>query len=138
MGALRPVLETRLRPNVRSGAEGALTPMTGIDHIHLHVKDVARAARFYRDVFGAEEAFRVGEQLVFMRLPAGGVVALDARPEGERNPPHAGLALSRGQDLNSAVHAVEEAGGKLIERGEHAPGVAYAYVADPDGNVIEV
>jgi predicted enzyme related to lactoylglutathione lyase len=112
--------------------------MTGIDHIHLHCTDVARAARFYRDVFGAQDALRVGERLVFMRLPAGGVVALDGRPEGERNPPHAGLALAGGQDLDAPVEAVEEAGGRLIERGEHTPGVAYAYVADPDGNVIEV
>jgi catechol-2,3-dioxygenase len=38
----------------------------GIDHVHLHVTDVTRAARFYRDVFGAEESFRVGDRLVLI------------------------------------------------------------------------
>jgi len=30
------------------------------------------------------------------------------------------------------------AGGTLIERGEHAPGVPFAYVKDPDGYLIEL
>ena len=29
------------------------------------------------------------------------------------------------------------AGGRLVERGEHEPGRPYAYVADPDGHIIE-
>jgi predicted enzyme related to lactoylglutathione lyase len=109
-----------------------------IEHFHLHVADAERAARFYSGAFGAREAFRVGEQLVFMALPAGGVVALDARPEGERNPPHVGIGLAEGESLDAAVLEVKRAGGRLVERGEHAPGVPYAYVADPDGNVIEL
>jgi catechol 2,3-dioxygenase-like lactoylglutathione lyase family enzyme len=109
-----------------------------IDHIHLHVADVERAADFYRDVFGASERFRVGEQLDFMSLPGGAIVALDGRPEGHRNPPHVGISLADGEDLNAAVGEVERAGGRLVEQGEHAPGIPYAYVADPDGNVIEL
>ena len=111
----------------------------GIDHVHLHVSDVDRAARFYGDVFGAEETFRVGDHLVFLSLPERrGVVALDGRPQGERNPPHVGVPLADGEDLDAAVREVQSAGGRLVERGEHAPGLAYAYVADPDGNVIEL
>ena len=109
-----------------------------IDHIHLHVDDAERAARFYGDVFGAREAFRISDRLIFVSLPAGGVVALDARSEGERNPPHVGIGLAEGEDLDTAVVEVERAGGTLVERGEHAPGVSYAYIADPDGNVIEL
>ena len=60
--------------------------VAGIDHVHLHVRDIERAVRFYQEVFGAEEAFRVGDGLVFMSLGERGVVALDSRPEGERNP----------------------------------------------------
>jgi catechol 2,3-dioxygenase-like lactoylglutathione lyase family enzyme len=109
-----------------------------LDHVHLHVADAERATRFYRDALGAREAFRVGERLVFMALPAGGIVALDARPEGERNPPHVGLALPEDADLDAAVDAAVRAGGTLLALGEHAPGIPYAYVADPDGNVLEL
>ena len=40
-------------------------------------------------------------------------------------------------DLEAAIQAVTEAGGSLVERGEHQPGVPFAYVADPDGYVVE-
>ena len=116
-----------------------MTEVTRIDHLHLHVGEIDRAERFYRRAFAAEEAFRVGDQLIFMRLAGGGVViALDGRPEAERNPAHAGLALEENADLDEAVREVEAAGGRLVERGEHAPGVMYAYVSDPDGNVLEL
>jgi catechol 2,3-dioxygenase-like lactoylglutathione lyase family enzyme len=36
------------------------------------------------------------------------------------------------------VERVKAAGGRLLDRGEHAPGVHYAYVADLDGYAIEI
>jgi predicted enzyme related to lactoylglutathione lyase len=102
------------------------------------VGDVEAAVRFYRDAFGAEEAFRVGDRLVFVRLAGGEVVGLDGRSEAERNPPHVGLTLASGESLDAAVEAVVRAGGTLVDRGEHAPGEPYAYLSDPDGNVIEL
>jgi catechol 2,3-dioxygenase len=110
----------------------------GFDHVHLRVTDVESALAFYRAAFGAEEAFRVGERLVFVRLSGAEIVGLDGRPEPEGDPVHFGLRLADGQDLASAVEEVERAGGALLERGEHVPGVPYAYVADPHGNVIEL
>jgi len=111
---------------------------SGFDHVHLHVDDVGRALAFYQTVFGAEEAFRVGHELVFVRLSGGEIFALDARPEIERIPTHVGLNLADGEDLDAAVEEVVGAGGSLLERGEHAPGVPYAYLADPHGNLIEL
>jgi catechol 2,3-dioxygenase-like lactoylglutathione lyase family enzyme len=103
------------------------------------VANIERSVRFYGDVLGATESFRVGEGLVFLKLPSGrGVIALDGRPEKERNPRHFGLAVEDSADLDGAVASVLSSGGSLIERGEHAPGVSYAYVADPDGNVFEL
>ncbi|MBA3331346.1 MAG: VOC family protein [Actinobacteria bacterium] len=110
----------------------------GFDHVHFHVHDVHAALEFYRVAFGAEEAFRVGERLVFIRMSGGEMVGLDGRSEAERTTEHFGLRLAEGQDLESAVAEVVRAGGALLERSEHAPGVPYAYVGDPDGNVIEL
>jgi predicted enzyme related to lactoylglutathione lyase len=36
------------------------------------------------------------------------------------------------------IKAVEGAGGKLLQRSEHAPGVPFARIADPDGNELEI
>jgi hypothetical protein len=43
----------------------------------------------------------------------------------------------RGQ-LDACIAQTIASGGRLIERGEHAKGVPFAYVADPDGYVIEI
>ncbi len=51
---------------------------------------------------------------------------------------HFGFRLLDPSDLDRAVNEVCAAGGRLVERGEHSPGVAYAYVADPDGYTIEL
>jgi catechol 2,3-dioxygenase-like lactoylglutathione lyase family enzyme len=111
----------------------------GIDHVHLHVADAERAARFYGEALGAEEAFRAGERLIFLKLPERrGVLVVDARDEGVRNPPHFGLDIGPAGDLDTAVKAVVRAGGRVVERGEHEPGTPYAYLADPDGNVFEL
>ena len=110
----------------------------GFDHVHLGVRDVDAALEFYRDAFGGEEAFRVGAQLVFVRLAGGEVLGLDGRPHAERAANHFGLTLAQGQDLGPAVEAIVHAGGSVLERGEHTAGSPYVYVADPDGNVIEL
>jgi catechol 2,3-dioxygenase-like lactoylglutathione lyase family enzyme len=110
----------------------------GFDHVHLHADDVERAVAFYRAAFGAEEAFRVGERLVFVRLGGSDVIALDSRRELDRAPSHFGLRLAEGEELGTAVAAFVNAGGAVVERDEHEPGVDCAYVADPDGNMIEL
>lgn len=110
----------------------------GLDHVHFAVRDVQAALAFYEAAFGAVEVFRLGERLVFVRLGGGEVVALDGRPEPEGNPPHVGLRLAEGESIDAAIDETVCAGGSLLVRGEHEPDVPYAYVADPDGNVIEI
>jgi catechol 2,3-dioxygenase-like lactoylglutathione lyase family enzyme len=51
---------------------------------------------------------------------------------------HFGFRLVDPGDIDSAVQAVEAAGGKLLRRGEFGPGLPFAYVADPDGYEIEI
>jgi catechol 2,3-dioxygenase-like lactoylglutathione lyase family enzyme len=110
----------------------------GFDHVHVGVRDVDAALAFYRAAFGAEEAFRVGAQLVFVRLAGGEIVGLDGRPHAERVANHFGLKIAPEEHLHEATEEVVRAGGSVLERGEHAAGVPYAYVSDPDGNVIEL
>ena len=117
----------------------------GLTHIHLVVRDLERSLRFYKTVFGLEERYRDGPTLVFLNTPGSpDLVTLNQDREHREDAgvkggiAHFGFRLQNASDLDSAIAEVEAEGGTLLQRGEHAPGVAYAYVTDPDGYVIEL
>jgi lactoylglutathione lyase len=108
-------------------------------HINLNVTDIERSVHFYKQAFGLVEDFREGPRMVFLS-PDGGddVVTLhQTDPVGPRGVAHFGFQIAGG-NLDDAVAAVVAAGGKFLSKGRHAPGVLYAYIADPDGYVIEL
>ena len=112
----------------------------GLTHLHLRVRDLDTSLRFYQEVFGMQERFRDGS-LVFLNTPGSGdTITLNPEdgPVGGGGVEHFGFRLKPGVSIDEAVAAVEAAGGRLLRRGEHARGVEYAYVADPDGYVIEL
>jgi catechol 2,3-dioxygenase-like lactoylglutathione lyase family enzyme len=114
----------------------------GLTHLHLRVSDLQASLRFYQGVFGMRETFRDGE-LVFLSTPgASDSITLNPLGDGPVGTGggigHFGFRLKPDVSLDDAIAAVEAGGGSLISRGEHAPGASYAYVADPDGYVIEL
>lgn len=115
----------------------------GLTHIHLAVRDLVRSTSFYRTVFGMEEQGVGGEGMVFLRTP-GSEDTITLRQAGPDEMvgsgggvDHFGFRLNDRADLDGAIAEVIAAGGRLVERGEHVPGLHYAYVTDPDGYVIE-
>ncbi len=117
----------------------------GLTHIHLVVRDLGRSLRFYREVFGMEERFRDGPHMVFLNTPGSNdLITLNQDPEevdlagSKGGIAHFGFRLSNPPDLGPAITEVERAGGKLLSRGKHASGAPFAYVADPDGYIIEL
>src|SRR5215469_13672607 len=121
---------------------------TGLRHVHLLVADHERAVAFYTRAFGMTEVFRIGP-LALAGTPDGGdSLALHlATTEEERarigqqgGVEHFGFHLAEASttSVDETVVRVEQAGGRVIERGEHGPGLPYALVADPDGYMIEI
>lgn len=117
----------------------------GLTHIHLMVRDLDRSLTFYKRVFGLEERFRDGRHMVFLNTPGSqDLITLNEDPReaevagvnGGVN--HFGFRLRDGSGLDAAITEVEAAGGTLSKRGEHASGVPFAYVRDPDGYLIEL
>ena len=117
----------------------------GLTHIHLAVRDLERSLRFYCGVFGMREQFRAGPRMVFLNTPGSrDMITLNEDPTAADaagtmgGVAHFGFRREEGTDLEAAIAEVERAGGRLVERGKHGGHVPFAYVADPDGYVIEL
>jgi catechol 2,3-dioxygenase-like lactoylglutathione lyase family enzyme len=117
----------------------------GLYHLHLIVRDLERSLAFYRDVFGLEEQFRDGPNMVFLRTPgASDLITLNEDPAEAANAGqnggvgHFGFKLAPGEDLDAAIADVVRAGGTLVRRSAPAERRSYAYVRDPDGYLLEL
>ena len=118
----------------------------GIRHVYLLVSDRNRSLALHREVFGMKVGLRDGN-ILFLHSPgAHDDLALHlAVTDDERSRvghhggfEHFGITVTNRERLADAIALVVAFGGQLVDRGEHAPGVPYAYVSDPDGYVIEI
>ncbi len=113
----------------------------GLSHVALAVRDPERSLQFYRAVFGVKEYYRDGATIQVQGPGPHDVLAFERRPEVAGTCGgiiHFGFRLTRADDIDAAVAAVQTAGGTVDSRGEFAPGSPYAFVRDPDGYEIEI
>ncbi len=112
----------------------------GLNHINLNVSNLKRSVAFYEKAFGLKLRFRISG-MAFLGSPgADDVISLCKAPKGapvgNGGVSHFGFAMDG--DFDKAIAQIQKAGGKLMERGEHAPGEPFAFFSDPDGYVIEI
>ena len=113
----------------------------GLTHLAIGVRDVDRASRFYRQVFGAVEVYK---QDGFVQLQTPGsrdVLVFEKRRRGAGKSggiAHFGFRLRDPKDIDAAARAVKKAGGKVKKQGEFVPGEPYLFATDPDGYEFEV
>jgi catechol 2,3-dioxygenase-like lactoylglutathione lyase family enzyme len=113
----------------------------GLTHINLAVRDPERSLRFYRDVFGVVEYYRDERSIQVQGPGPQDIMAFERdvdRAGRSGGVTHFGFRLTAPEDIDLAVREVEEAGGRLLSRGEFSPGFPFAYVADPDGYEMEI
>ncbi len=116
----------------------------GLTHIHLMVSDLQRSLGFYKTVFGMQEKFWAGGDMVFLNTPGSSDVITLHQSHAEHPITgsggilHFGFELENKSDLAGAINQVIAAGGALKKSGEFAPGIPFAYVSDPDGYEIEL
>ena len=113
----------------------------GLNHIQLNVRNLSRSVGFYEKGFGLKVKFRIGRRMAFLQSPGSDdLITLNNCASGEAvgngGVAHFGFAMDA--PIEECITQVTRAGCKLIHRGEHAPGVKYAYISDPDGYVIEL
>ena len=111
-----------------------MAKITGLTFI-LPVRDLDRAAKFYEKAFDLKQVFR-NEGIVFMGSDGSdSSFGLLLEPENAgAGPQNVGPHVDHAIPPDDAVRDIEAAGGTIVERGEHAPGVPYARIKDPDGN----
>jgi catechol 2,3-dioxygenase-like lactoylglutathione lyase family enzyme len=118
----------------------------GISHVHVMVGDHDRSVGFYRHVFGMEVGFRDGNILFLhsanqrddLALHLAVTDAEKARVGDQGGYEHFGITVKDRTQLDDCIALAVAAGGTLVDKGEHAPGVPYAYITDPDGYIIEI
>jgi glyoxylase I family protein len=144
-----------------AAAAGRVTPdgrrqvTVTLDHAGLSVADLEASAAFYRRALGFERevAFELpgGIRGLMLKLPGGGRLELFEHPssDGGLTPesPLAALA-TRGYghfavgtpDIDAVWARALEAGGveKVSPRPSPEPGVRFAFLADPEGNLVEL
>ena len=121
-----------------------------LGHVVLYVRDIERSRRFYRDVLGWREvsghmpaplpvaAFSSGRthhELLLIEVGPDATPVPDGRRLGMY---HFGLKVgTTDEELREALHHLNEAGVEVRGTADH--GVTHSlYVADPDGNEIEL
>lgn len=131
-------------------------PTVSTDHIGLSVGDLESVSAFYQQAFGLRPAevhelgggavrtlLLTGDRGLCLELTelAGSLPARHASAvEGARNQGWFHWSL-RVRDLGAALAAVTAAGGCLITSPAAAqtrPGFIFAYITDPEGNLIEL
>lgn len=118
-----------------------MIPTYGLTHISLVVRDLERTLHFYEKVFGMAVVFRQPGVIQAQTPGSRDIVAFEEDPNYEGRVgglKHFGFRLLNPGDMEQAVREAVHCGGKLLRQGEFAPGVPYAYLADPDGYEIEI
>jgi catechol 2,3-dioxygenase-like lactoylglutathione lyase family enzyme len=109
----------------------------GLSHVQINVTDMEQSLRFYRDGLGLVVRMRTGPYVLLAAPQSGDFVSLsELEPVGAPGLGHFGLHVEA-KDVQTAVAAMQAAGGKLVSGGENQ-NFPSARVADPDGYVIEI
>lgn len=110
---------------------------TGIDHLVLHVSDVARARKFYTDVLGMT-VYREDDRQVFLHAGQQGVALF--KKQGDS-------AVTAGNDLNHLALNVASGTYEALKADLEKHGVAVSgrpgddrciYFSDPDGHRLQL
>lgn len=114
----------------------------GLDHVVFKTADMARAIAFWRDVIGAREERRI-EEIGLVQMRAGACL-IDLAPvdeaDGGQNVEHVCIEIAPWDEKALRRHLKAqgvEAGKSEIRYGAHGYGPSI-YLADPDGNMIEL
>lgn len=128
-----------------------MPPVIGVLETGVYVEDVARAVKFYEDLFGFERmlsddrfcAFAVARGSVLLLFKRGGTTRPVTLPGGIL-PPHDGSGQSHfafsieRTELEPWIKSLEQKGVEIESRVKWPAGGESIYFRDPDENLLEL
>ena len=110
-----------------------------ISHLHLHVRDCARAEAFYRRWFGLATK-RSDDEITFMTGDRGFLLALmhDSAPAPVPAWFHLGVRVDSAAGVRDLLAAMQAAGVPIVKPLYEDDTLASFRCADPDAHAIEV
>jgi catechol 2,3-dioxygenase-like lactoylglutathione lyase family enzyme len=118
----------------------------GLRHLALRVRNVAKSKRFYCEVFGMQPVWEPDEKTSYLSSGTDNLALHELPETTEPHVPgptqsldHLGFLLGSPEQVYEAAQAVRERGEEILqEPREHRDGSHSFYMADPDGNVVQV
>jgi catechol 2,3-dioxygenase-like lactoylglutathione lyase family enzyme len=110
-----------------------------LTHLHLHVRDKARAVAFYRQWFGLRP-MSGDDTITFMRGDREFLFALMEDPAPGTMPPwfHFGIHLDSAAHVRDTLQAMEGSGVPIVKPLYESESLTSFRCADPDAYTIEV
>ena len=124
-----------------------LLSLRGLRHLALRVTDMARARKFYQGLLGMTVAWEPDAENVYLTSGCDNL-ALHLLPEEERGGfdpgkgqamDHFGFIVESPGVVQAFARRMENAGVRIVKPFKrHRDGSSSFYMADPDGNVIQI
>jgi catechol 2,3-dioxygenase-like lactoylglutathione lyase family enzyme len=119
----------------------------GLRHLALKVTDLARSRKFYEELFGMKVVWEPDPENVYLSSGADNLAlhqipAADAARRGSAKDQlldHLGFIMDSPASVDRLLKQAERAGATIVKPAkQHRDGSYSFYMADPDGNVVQV
>lgn len=119
----------------------------GLRHLALKVTDLARSRKFYEELFGMKVVWEPDTENVYLssgpdnlalhQIPAADVARY--RSAGDQLLDHLGFIMDSTASVDRLLKQAERFGATIVKPAkQHRDGSYSFYMADPDGNVVQV
>lgn len=113
----------------------------GMRHLALRVRDLERALWFYRDLLGFRVVWQPDDENVYLSTGCDNLALHRADEVSREDGPldHLGIIVGSADEVGGAERALVEAGVRILQGTKtHRDDSVSCYVADPDGNSVQI
>lgn len=120
-------------------------PLRGLRHLALKVTDIGRSRRFYEGILGMHIVWEPDPENLYLSLGSDNLALHQISPEetpapeGGQRLDHFGFIAENESIVDAMAQKMEAAGVPIVKPVKrHRDGSYSFYMADPDGNVIQI